>query len=111
MSVYMISLQPSTPTKFSLSFQAGVLNFRLIWRSVPGGFADSDIDEGGWLMDVSDSSGNPIAQGIPLLPQQNLFSSYDYLGLPPMWIVNKDTPDIPPTYDNLGTIVNLFYSS
>jgi hypothetical protein len=58
-----------------------------------------------WVMDLSDSSKNPIISSIPLISGINILEQYDYLKIGKAYIVSNDSSsqsDIPDT-TNLGT--------
>jgi len=107
-TAYKVPLTP--PCQFSLNTPLGVFKYRVIWKDVPSGFSDDDIQEAGWIIDVMDSTGVLLIAGVPMLPGQNLFAQDAYLGIPSMWIVNQDFPDDAPTFANLGVTTNLYYS-
>lgn len=63
-----------------------------------------------WLMDISDSSNNPILQSIPIVTGVNLLSQYAYLGIGGRLIAQTtNDPTAVPTFANLGTTGNLYY--
>jgi hypothetical protein len=66
--------------------------------------------EGGWTLDISDNSGNPIAQGIPLVTGANLLAQYAHLGfIGGLYVQTSTNPDAVPTFDNLGADAQLYY--
>ncbi|GBR28714.1 hypothetical protein AA11826_0341 [Komagataeibacter oboediens DSM 11826] len=65
--------------------------------------------QGGWVMDLADSSGNQIVGGIPLVTGTDLLGQYGYLGFGCRMFVSTDGDwDAVPTYDNLGTTSHLY---
>jgi hypothetical protein len=80
----------------------GVLyNVTVVYRDVP---------EGGWVMDIADASQNPILQGVPLVTGIDLLAQYEYLGLGGVLaVVNAAAPNMPPTFDNLGSDALLYW--
>ncbi len=62
-----------------------------------------------WSLDIANSDGVPIIQGIPLVCGVDLLKQYEYLGLPGRLEV-QDLADVdsPPTFDNLGVNSLLF---
>jgi hypothetical protein len=69
-----------------------------------------DCDQGGWIMDIADVSGNPILSGIPFVTGADLLAQYEYLqfgGI--LALFNGGDPDEPPTFDNLGLDSQLYW--
>ncbi len=66
--------------------------------------------EGGWVMDIGDADGNPLACGIPLVTGCNLVDPYPQLGLPPMWVATDGDPYAVPTFSNLGVESHLYFA-
>jgi hypothetical protein len=66
-------------------------------------FAWCDSDEGGWFMDVSDSSDVVLFQGIPLTAGQDILGQLAYLGIEGSIIVATDDDQlVEPTFTNFG---------
>jgi len=88
------------PQSFSISIAGATYNLRLTYQNVA---------DGGWVLDLSDSSGNAIVQGIPLVTGADLLAQYGYLGLGFSLVVNTDgDADAVPTFANLGTLSHLY---
>lgn len=69
-----------------------------------------NVAEGGWILDIADSSGNPIIRGIPLVTGSDLLAQYKYLGIPgELWVQNSSDPAAVPTFTDLGTVTNLYF--
>ena len=80
-----------------------VYNLVLLYRNDPNG-------QGGWVLDVYDSGGNPIVTGIPLVTGENLLAQYAYLGfIGGLWVQTTSDPDAVPTFQNLGGDGQLYY--
>jgi hypothetical protein len=63
-----------------------------------------------WMMDIADSSGNPIISGIPLITGADLLAQYGYLNFGGALIVQSDVmPDAVPTLANLGKQGHLYF--
>jgi len=63
-----------------------------------------------WMIDISDSSGNPIVTGIPLVTGQDLLAPYGYLNFGGQLIAQTDfKPGAVPTFKNLGTTGHLYW--
>lgn len=62
-----------------------------------------------WIMDIADTSGNPIVSGIPLVTGVDLLGQYAYLGFDVALIVQTANDALAvPTYENLGSTGNLY---
>ena len=73
-------------------------------------FFYADTDEGGWMMDMSDDSGNAIVCGIPLVTGADLLEQYEYLGIGGALYVRTDgDPGAVPAFGNLGTTAHLYW--
>lgn len=62
-----------------------------------------------WLLDIADSAGKPIVDGLPLVLGVNLLHQYAYLGIGGGLVVTCDTGTDAPTFDNLGTSSHLLF--
>lgn len=71
----------------------------------------NDAEDAGWVLDIADANGNPIACNIPLITGADLLDGLDYLGLGGSLYVmtNGASPFDVPTLDNLGTDSNLYF--
>lgn len=94
---------PLTPNAQILSVALGLLTYKLtlVWNDEPNA---------GWVMDIADSDGDPIVQGVPLVTGADLLEQYGYLGIPGQLIVQTDHDvDAVPTYANLGINSHLYF--
>lgn len=65
-----------------------------------------------WILDIANSSGVPIKNGIPLITGADLLAQYAYLGIAGKLIVqSSDDPDAVPTFTSLGGNANLYFVS
>ena len=71
MSFYEIPLQPTNQ-----NIRISILNVTYVIRTYY-----CDIANGGWVIDISDSSGNAILQGLPLVTGADLLGQHEYLDL------------------------------
>ena len=63
-----------------------------------------------WVIDISDTSGNKILSGIPLVTGVDLLEPYSYLNFGGQLIVQTDHTTLEvPTFDNLGTNGHLYW--
>lgn len=96
--LYEIPLQSNSQT-FPININSVVLNLTIIWRSSQ------------YILDIADSTGTPIVQGIALTTGANLLEQYAYLNLPgSWWVISDDGLLTPPTYSDLGQTVHLMVS-
>lgn len=104
MALYEIPLTPE-PQSFgiSLSGRELQLSFRFAETFSPDAL-------GGWLLDIFDSPDDlvPLVCGIPLVAGCDLLAPYGYLGLGGRLFLSGDEP---PTLDNLGEGVLLFFET
>jgi hypothetical protein len=94
-----LSAQPQT---FTVVLEGATYGIRLYWL-VPAQC---------WVIDLSDASGNPLINGIPLITGTNLLTQYRrYVGPPGQLLVISDhlPPDAVPNFTDLGITGHLFY--
>lgn len=97
-TTYEIPLTPG-PQMFAMDIAGVTYRFRFLYLDVP---------EAGWIMDISDSAGAPLACGIPLVTGTDLLGQYAYLDIGAvMQVVSDEVPDAAPTYGALGTTSHL----
>lgn len=67
--------------------------------------------DAGWVLDISDTIGNPIAANIPLITGADLLEGLQYLELGgKLFVLTKGAnPFDVPTVDNLGTESSLYF--
>lgn len=99
--IYMIPLQVGAPQTFSITLNGKAYQFTLKYRNV---------DQGGWVLDVQDSAGNDVVNGIPLVTGANLLAQYAYLGFGgSLWVQTPGNADAVPTFENLGQDALFFW--
>jgi hypothetical protein len=99
-SLFEIPLS-SRPQKFSITLSGSEYEMLLLWRNA---------QDAGWTLDIADTLGNPIIQGIPLVTGCNLLEQYDYLGFDGMlWVQTTADPDAVPTFDTIGSASHLYW--
>ena len=100
MAVYEIPLSP-TPQRFSIDLGGTEYRFALQYRDVP---------MGGWFVDIADSSGVELVNGIPLVTGADLLASYRHLGFSgELRVQTSNDPDAIPTWENLGEQSHLYW--
>lgn len=63
-----------------------------------------------WTITLSDSVGNPILGGVPLIPGVDLLAQYPYLGFVGKLVAQVDhDQNAVPSYDGLGSTGHLYY--
>lgn len=102
MSVFEIPLKPSTPQELLVTLGNRIqYRFRLDYRK---------FTETGWILDISDVTGVPLACGIPLVTGANLIEQYPDLTIPgSLYCVTDADFFKPPTFNNLGVSSHLYY--
>jgi hypothetical protein len=99
-NVFEIPLSGQSQT-FNIVLASVTYQLTLTWRNA---------GSCGWILDIADSSGNPLIQGIPLVTGADLLAQYRYLGFTGSLVVKTDAdPDAVPTYDNLGSTSHLYF--
>lgn len=94
-----IPLTP-TPQRFSISLGGVTYQLRSVWNPLAQA----------WVVDIADSSGQPIVSGIPLVCGANLLEQFDYLGIGGELIAQSDNdPNVPPTFNSLGSTGHLYF--
>lgn len=63
-----------------------------------------------WVLDIMDSSGNPLVTGIAVVPGTDLLAQYGYMNFGGQLIAQTtNDPDAVPTYEDLGTTGCLYF--
>lgn len=85
--------------QFRIQLGKSTYTLRVLWR-----------DDAGWIMDVMDSSAQPLLMGVPLVPEVDLIEQYPELGISGVVAVLTDngTPEHP-TKTNLGSSSHLYF--
>jgi hypothetical protein len=69
------------------------------------------IGAAGWHLTIADSSPNPILNSIPLVTGVDLLGQYTYKGIGiQLWSRTDRNHDAVPTFENLGSASNLYFS-
>lgn len=91
------------PQDMSIPLNGVTYRMTVLWRDAP-------TMDGGWCVDIADSGGNPIVQGIPLVTGANLLEQYEYLNINgELWVQTDNDIDAVPTFDNLGQASHLYF--
>ncbi len=99
MSAFEIPLSPEAQT-FRINLAGVTYSINLYWNAISGF----------WCIDVADTSGNPLVNGIPLVANTDLLAQYPELNFNGQLIVQSDNdPNAAPTSDNLGTASHLYF--
>lgn len=102
-AVFSIPLQIGTPQTFSIALSGVTYQLTFLYRNDTSGL-------GGWAVDIADDSGNPLAQGIPLVTGADLLAQYGYLNFGgALYVQTTSNPDAVPTFDNLGADAQLYW--
>lgn len=93
------------PQSYSITFPNGVtytLSFQYLFV----------VDNPCWILDISDSLGNPIVCGVPLITGADLLAQFEYLGFDcSMFSTTDGDQTAPPNFYNLGTAGHLRIST
>jgi hypothetical protein len=94
MALFTVPLA-SGPQTFTAQLGSNTYQLTLLYRNDP---------QGGWVLDIADTYGNGIVQGIPLVTGADLLAQYQYLGFDgSLYVQTLSDPDAVPTFENLGT--------
>lgn len=95
---YEIPLSPQ-PQTFNITLGGVQYQFLVTWNVV----------NASWMINIADSSENPILSGIPMVTGVDLLEQYGYLGFQFQLICQTDNaPDVVPTFADLGTTGHLY---
>lgn len=98
------------PYEIPLTPVAQKFNITLAGKAYTLTFGWNDADQGGWVLDIADSSGVPLINGIPLVTGADLLAQYEYIGIGGSLEVQTDFDlTAPPTFENLGLTSHLFF--
>lgn len=102
-NTFLIPLAPDFQV-FDISLGGNNYQITLKWN---------ESDDGGWMMDLADTTGNSIVSNIPLVTGEDLLSGLEYLGIPGSFYVLTEgsSPLDNPTLANLGQGSDLFFVS
>lgn len=102
MTIYYEIPLSSTPQTFRIPLAGVTYQMTVRWNWI----------NTSWVLDIADSSGNPIVSGIPLVTGADLLEQFGYLGLGGSLYVQTDNdPNAVPTYQNLGTTGHVYFST
>jgi len=97
---FNIPLSP-TPQRFTVTLSGVDYTITVQWR---------EATEGGWFIDISDTTGKLIVAGVPLVTGADLLGQYKHLGFKGrLWVQTANNPDAVPTFENLGTESFVFW--
>jgi hypothetical protein len=102
---------------FEIPLQSGNQTFIITLGTVAYTLAVLWRDPLGYFLDIADSQGNAILQGLPLVTGGDLLGQYAHLaiggtvGAGTLTVVSDGAdPLVPPTYENLGTASHLYWT-
>lgn len=100
-TIYEVPLT-AEPQRFTIALGGTTYRVDLLWRDPAPG----------WVIDIADSSGTPLVQGVPLVTGANLLEQYGHLGFTGGLHVQTDNDaDAVPTLGNLGTTSHLYFAT
>lgn len=101
MAKYEIPLSPEAQ-KFNITVLGVTYGVSILWNYVANC----------WVMDVTDSLGNKLLSGIPLVTGTDLLAPYGYMNFGGQLTVETDFDlSAPPTYDNLGITGHMYFTT
>lgn len=95
---FEIPLSP-VAQRFSVTLAGVSYQVQMAYRGASNG-------EGGWVLDLFDAGGVPLATGVPLVTGVDLLGPYPDIGVGGGLFV-----DTVPTYDGLGTLSRLYFGA
>jgi hypothetical protein len=102
LTTYLLPLQ-NIPQTFGISLSGVTYTMTCRWN---------DAQEAGWVLDIADANGNPLAVNIPLITGCDCLSGLEYLGIQGQLVVQTNGDNFAvPTLDNLGVNSNVYYLS
>lgn len=99
-TTYLVPLQAIAQT-FVVNLISTNYTFTVKWN---------DSDQAGWVLDIADSTQNPIIAGLPLITGADILSGLEYLELSgSLFVYTNGDANAIPTFENLGTDCNLYF--
>lgn len=98
--LYEIPLIPQAQA-FTIALGSQVYGFRIHW---------CDTTEGGWVLDLLDSSSNVLIASLPLLPNADLLAQHKHLGVEGT-LTLVAPGDLPAGYADLGATARLIFEA
>ncbi len=101
MPTYEIPLTPEAQT-FTTQLLNATYKMTLLWNSASNS----------WVLDIADKNGAPLISGIPVVANTDLLAPFGHMNFGGTLIAQTDnSPNIPPTYDNLGSTGHLYFTT
>ena len=99
MAVFLVPFVPAQPQSLQISIGGITYTIKVRWCD----------PFNCWILDLLDTTDNPILQGVPMITGADLLEQYNYLGLQFSLVVqtNNDVNAVP-TFVNLGSQGNLY---
>ncbi|WP_158810244.1 hypothetical protein [Beijerinckia sp. L45] len=96
---------PLSPQPTTMTIALGPTTYKLR-------FHYANVDQGGWLLDISDASGNALVCGIPLVTGADLLAQYAYLGFAgKLFVMTDGDRGAVPTFENLGDTAHVYFAT
>jgi hypothetical protein len=92
------------PQQFTISLGGETYNLKIVWNNIGQE----------WIMDINDSSNNPIVAGIALVTGIGLLRQYGYLDIAgggDFFVQTANDPDAPLTYASFGSNGYLYFTT
>ena len=95
---YEVPLSPQ-PQTFGIAIGGTTYVLTVTWNVI----------NASWIINIADSSGNPILSGIPMVTGADLLEQFGYLNFGFQLIAQTDNaPDVVPTFADLGSTGHLY---
>lgn len=98
--VFEVPTQPGSPQQQVIPLAGTTYTLLLYW-------CDPD---GVWMLNIMDTTGDPIVSGLPLITGADMLEQYAYLGIGGMLLAQSDFDwTVPPGLNTLGTTGHLYF--
>lgn len=94
----------NTPQQFNIDLAGTIYQLTCKWNDAP---------DAGWVLDIADFQGNPMACNLPLITGDDILDGLSYLGIGGSLYVltNGASPFDVPTFSNLGVDSNVYFQT
>jgi len=90
---------PARPVTFTIPLGGIQYNWQTYWL----------VPMECWVVNIADSRGNPLINGIPLVPGLNLLGQFGYVIDGTLFVRSDHDPDAIPDFTHLGITGHVFF--